>query len=594
MKKRILLFIFIFILNLLFNFYVIKAKELLKKENIVNIDANDNYMVYESINSQGMHLISIYDIEKNEFFNIKNNHNEEINDNLYFPSISKKSNYLIYTSRATNITSDNINKCVDIVDNILKYCSNIYLYDIKNKSSILIKLNNEYFNGDNYLGKISGDGNNIVFESISTNLINGNFNSINIYKYIVDTNKVTLITKGNNFSGGNYNSINPSVSYDGKYVTFQSSSTNLVKEINYNSSCIKYSSSENETCSNIYIVDTFNDTIELITRKDNSSFNDNSGNAYINDEGNYVYYETYSNSLYLNNNRSQIYLYNLVNKNTSIITKNDNSINNRDNYIQNLCSSGKYIIYTTKSTNLKDSNNLNNLYVYNVSSNKTSNILKYNNIDMKIAAINENNIFYYNDNNLLEIVKIDNEAPIIDASQTIYLIKENLNNIKSKIKITDNLSSMDNIEVYIKNLNTLLYVGNYVIEISARDEFGNVSNEKVNFIVIEEDNEGPIFNLNKEIKILKGSNTLNLSNYIDAIDKVDGKTKIYIIDDGNINLNVVGSYKLKLMSKDNSNNITYYEIEACVYENYNFKYYYEIILLLGVLFVIIFSIIKVK
>ena len=133
-----------------------------------------------------------------------------------------------------------------------------------------------------------------------------------------------------------------------------------------------------------------------------------------------------------------------------------------------------------------------------------------------------------------------------------------------------------------------------MIEISARDEFGNVSNEKVNFIVIEEDNEGPIFNLNKEIKILKGSNTLNLSNYIDVIDKVDGKTKIYIIDDGNINLNVVGSYKLKLMSKDNSNNITYYEIEACVYENYDFKYYYEIILLLGVLVVIIFSIIKVK
>lgn len=593
MKKKIVIFICIFVLNVLFSFCFIKANEILKIQNIINIDANDNYMVYENVNDYGIHVISIYDIEKNELFDVENNFGESINDNLYFPSISKKSNYLVYTSRATNITDDNINKCLDISDNVLKYCSNIYLYDIKNKNSILIKLNNEYFDGDNYIGKISSDGNNVVFESISTNLINGDFKSINIYKYNIDTKKIILITKGNNFSGGNFNSINPSVSYDGRYVAFQSSSTNLVQEVNYNSSCIKYSSSVNETCSNVYVADTFNDSIKLITKKGNLSFNDNSGNAYINDEGDYVYYETYSNSLYLSN-RSQIYSYSFNNDSTNIITKKNNTINNRDNFIQSISFSGKYIIYTTKSTNIETSNNLNNLYVYNTLSNKTSNIVKDNNVDIKMAAINEFNIFFYDDNNCLEIVKIDNDNPVIESNQTVYLVKENLKNIKNKIKITDNLSSIDNIDVYIKNLNVLLNVGNYVLEVSARDEFGNVTNEKVNFVVLEEDNEGPIFNLNKEIRILKGSNTLNLSNYLEAIDKVDGKTKIYIIDDGKINLNVEGNYKLKLMSKDNSNNVSYYEIAVCVYENYNFKYYYEIVLLLAVLFVIIFSIIKVK
>lgn len=594
MKKRIILFVSIFTLNVLFNFCFIKAKEILKIQNIVNVDANDNYMIYENINNHGLHLITIYDIEKNELYDIKNNFNEPINDNLYFPSISKKNNFLVYTSRASNITGDNINKCLDITDNTLKYCSNIYLYDIKNKNSILIKINNDYFDGDNYIGKISSAGDNVVFESISTNLINKGFKSINIYKYNVDTQSVTLITKGENFSGGNYNSINPSVSYDGRYVAFQSSSTNLVKEVKYNSSCIKYSSSVDETCSNVYVVDTFNDSIRLITKKGNLSFNDNSGNAYINDTGDYVFYETYSNSLCSNSNKSQIYLYSFSDDSTTIITRNNNTINNRDNFIQSINSSGKYIIYTTKSTNIKNSNNLNNLYVYNMLSNKTSNIFKDNNADIKIAAINDLNIFFYDDNDWLKIVKIDNDAPIIEANQIVYLIKENLKNIKDKIKIMDNLSLIDNIEIYIKNLNVLLNVGNYVLEVSARDEFGNVSNEKVNFIVLEEDNEGPIFNLNKEIRILKGSNTLNLSNYLDVVDKVDGKTKIYIIDDGKINLNVVGNYKLKLMSKDSSDNVSYYEIAVCVYENYNFKYYYEIVLLLAVVFVIIFSIIKVK
>ena len=121
-----------------------------------------------------------------------------------------------------------------------------------------------------------------------------------------------------------------------------------------------------------------------------------------------------------------------------------------------------------------------------------------------------------------------------------------------------------------------------------------MSSTTIKLIVIEKDIEGPSFNDVKEIKILKGSSSLNLSSYIEAIDNVDGQTRIYIMDDGGLNLNVKGNYRVLLMSKDSSDNISYKEVKIIVYENFNFEYYYEIILILGLICVIIFSIIRVK
>jgi hypothetical protein len=137
-------------------------------------------------------------------------------------------------------------------------------------------------------------------------------------------------------------------------------------------------------------------------------------------------------------------------------------------------------------------------------------------------------------------------------------------------------------------------VGEYNIEVKAVDEFNNICEELINVIVIEKDEIGPIFSGVEEIKILKGSTSINISNYIKAVDLVDGELKIYIMDDGNLDLNRVGTYKIDLMAKDRSNNITYKEIVIVIYENNNLTYYYELILIIAIVLVIIFSIFRVK
>ena len=82
--------------------------------------------------------------------------------------------------------------------------------------------------------------------------------------------------------------------------------------------------------------------------------------------------------------------------------------------------------------------------------------------------------------------------------------------------------------------------------------------------------------------------------YLEAKDKIDGNTRIYIVDDGYLDLSVSGIYKLKLMSQDQANNVSYKDINVIVYEEYNFTYFYEILIIIGLIVVIIFSIIKVK
>lgn len=596
MKKYFFTILVLLSFYMLFNYTLISATMFSNENHILNIDTNNRYLAYEYINSKNKHLIKICDFKDASSIDIKTNDNKEINDSVYFPSISLNEDYIVYTSRATNITSDVVKKCVDISDNTLKNCSNIYLYDIETKKSELLKVSDlVHFNGDNYIAKISNNGKSIVFESISTNFLTSELNVINIYKYDIDSKKYTLVTKGNSFEGGNFNSINPNISYDGRYITFQSSSTNLINGINYNNSCKKYVTSDDETCSNIYFVDTYNDNIQLITELNKLSFDNNSGNPFISDDGNYIYYESYNTSLSYNTNlKRQIYMYDIHNKETNIISKNRSFINNRDNYLLDISKSGKYIIYLTNSTNIDKSFNIYNLYIYNKDSNKVS-CVDYSNInDIELAVINDTEIVYLKDDNIIYKTKIDKYPPTISISNDIYLIKGEIENIKSKLGVDDNLSSIDSIEVYIKNSIELLEVGKHILEVSVKDEFGNTCSKNITFYSINEDKDGPVFNLVKEIKILKGASTLNLSNYIDVYDQIDGKTKIYIIDDGKINLNTSGNYRLKLMSKDLSNNETYFEVDVKVYENYNFSYFYEIIVLLGILLLIIFSIIKVK
>lgn len=589
----------------LFDSNLVKGDNVFYGLEIYNIQSSNKYLAIEynkNINGNYYHYISLYDYEKEELLDIYNEQEELINDHMYFPSISNDGRFLVFTSRANNIVNESIPTCYDIYDGINKICNSVYIYDTVNKKFSIVKSNGSMLNGDSYVAKISGNGNYVVFESIAHNLINGSQNCedlnginacINIYKYNFLNDSIELISTNFDGNGGNRNSVSPSIDYEGRYVVYQSNSNNIIRlssEYNY---CYNTYKEESEPCTNIYLVDTLKGNTNLISRGDKYVLNNHNINPIISQNGLFVTYESYATNIFPTiNHKKHIILYD-INKNTNtLISVSDNHLNNRDNHIEDISYDGKYILYRTTSTNLNSHNNIMKLYICNVSSFKTS-AISNNSYDILYGIIEGNNIYYYDDANNIEMTKIDSQSPKIAENQNIYVLKNKLSEIFDKVNVTDNLSGTDKLQIYLME-NPITGTGTYCVTVIAIDEFGNRSSNVITINVLDEDLEGPVFNKVSYINVLRGSDELNLSDYISAEDKIDGIVRIFIVDDGGLNLDKSGSYTIKLKATDNSNNSEYTDLIVVVYDNYNFSFFYEILLVLTLLFGLIFLLIKVK
>jgi Tol biopolymer transport system component len=133
------------------------------------------------------------------------------------PSISDDGQRIAFASTATNLDTDN---------NIF---SDIFLRERDpNGTTVLISMNSTSSGSANAASsnpEISGDGQSIVFESPATDIDGGIPGRIDIF--LSDTvNPATRITVKNGV-GADDDSANPSISFDGRYIAFESEATNL-------------------------------------------------------------------------------------------------------------------------------------------------------------------------------------------------------------------------------------------------------------------------------------------------------------------------------------------------------------------------------
>jgi uncharacterized repeat protein (TIGR02543 family) len=84
-------------------------------------------------------------------------------------------------------------------------------------------------NGISYDTSISGDGRFVAFYSTSTNLVSGDTNRVDdIFVHDRNTGITTRVSTDSSGTQGNDDSFNPAISSDGRYVAFHSSASNLV------------------------------------------------------------------------------------------------------------------------------------------------------------------------------------------------------------------------------------------------------------------------------------------------------------------------------------------------------------------------------
>ena len=453
------IFMIIFTYFVVFDHNLINANNIIEGLEIYNMQSSDKYLVIEykkNINDKFYHYVSLYDSEKAKLIDIYNDDGELINDNMYFPSISKDGRYVVFTSRASNIIPETMLKCYDVYEGVNKICNNVYIYDTLHKKFFIVKYNGNMLNGDSYVAKISGNGNYIVFESIASNLINANHDCsdlngikmcINIYKYNFLNDNIQLISTGLDGSGSNRNSISPTIDYEGRYVTYQSNSSNIVQmssEYNY---CINTYTSLSEPCTNIYLVDTLKLTTKIISKGVDYVLNSHSINAIISLNGMFVAYESYATNIFETvNYKKHIILYDLNKNINKLITVSNNVLNNRDNHRESISYDGKYILYRTASTNLNDNQNIMEIYVCNTTNFKTSIIVK-NYHDVLLGTMQNNNVYFYNDDMIVSENMADIQPPQILENQSIYVLKSDFINVNNKISVIDNLSDKSNIQI---------------------------------------------------------------------------------------------------------------------------------------------------
>jgi Tol biopolymer transport system component len=142
-------------------------------------------------------------------------------DSSYAPSISADGRYVAFESSARNIVAGDA------------YWSDVFVRDRHTGVTSLLSraADGGAANGYSDSPAISADGRYVVFRSDASNLVSGDTNSRpDVFVHDLLTGATTLLSRAADGGASNSGAISPSVSADGRYVTFASNATNLVTE----------------------------------------------------------------------------------------------------------------------------------------------------------------------------------------------------------------------------------------------------------------------------------------------------------------------------------------------------------------------------
>jgi Tol biopolymer transport system component len=156
------------------------------------------------------------------------------------PSISADGRYVAFSSDASNLVAGDGNGWGDI-----------FVYDRDTQQTIRVSLDSDgnQSNQGSFTPSISSDGHYVAFSSYASNLVAGDTNGAEdiFVRDIVNgtTERISVDSLGGNSDGGSYD---PSISSDGRYVTFASDATNLVAgDTNGSSDIFVYDRDTHET-----------------------------------------------------------------------------------------------------------------------------------------------------------------------------------------------------------------------------------------------------------------------------------------------------------------------------------------------------------
>ncbi|HYF75031.1 MAG TPA: LamG-like jellyroll fold domain-containing protein [Candidatus Nitrosocosmicus sp.] len=295
------------------------------------ISRDGRYVIYES-HSPKLNLgtgysesIFVYDRAKKVLKNVA-----ELSDGKVVPGISKGASisgdgrHVSFISSDRSLVPDDKNSKYDV------FYRNLETGEIKSITNA---------NGNCWNTAISNDGRYIVFTSEATNLTptDSNGKDEDIFVYDRTTEKIEMVhvnSKGEQGNGSFFKSGNLSISDDGRYVCYASTSTNLVPD-------------DTNNAFDVFIYDRQTKTVERIT-ENGKQMPKGCFEASLSGNGRYVVFLPMTNE-----NGYNLYVYDLQEKKYDQVNVSSEGVQGSASAKQaKISSDGRYVVFVSCTTNL--------------------------------------------------------------------------------------------------------------------------------------------------------------------------------------------------------------------------------------------------
>ena len=193
------------------------------------------------------------------------------------PSISADGRYVVFHSHSTNLVSGDTNSNPDVF---------VHDRQTSTTSRVSVASDGTQGNGLSQASSLSADGRYVVFQSVANNLVlSDTNNNADIFVHDRQSLSTILVSVASDGTQGNSFSTTPSISADGRYVSFGSNASNLV-------------SGDTNDLTDVFVHDLQTSATTLVSvASDGTQGRDISQTSSISADGRYVFFNSSATNL---------------------------------------------------------------------------------------------------------------------------------------------------------------------------------------------------------------------------------------------------------------------------------------------------------
>ena len=278
------------------------------------------------------------------------------------PATSSDGRYTVFASDASNLVSGDTNGTRDI-----------FIFDNQTNTTRRLNVSRQgaQANGPSNRPAITANGRYVTFESNATNLVLGDTNGFSDI-FVVDTitGAISLLSVDSSGTQANNSSFRPSISSTGRYVTFESTATNLVSPATAVGISHIYVRDRDVSGSGTF--DTAGNTSTVLVSQSTAGVagTGNSLQAVISADGNYIAFASDATNLVASDTNAQrdIFLRNRTGGTTIRVSvaSGGTEATGGDSRTPSISADGRYTAFASDATNLVvgDTNGVSDVFVY--------------------------------------------------------------------------------------------------------------------------------------------------------------------------------------------------------------------------------------